>query len=213
MFVRFVVGSDGQHHKELTGVLTRARLLRDRGDLTAEEAARLGDVYEWFNDNVPVPPFSTGRFPRTRWHGSRTTLVNRSRGCGTSWHCYGSTVSKSGFFAGESWPSRLRGQRASARRRVEPALASQRPELPSCSRSTASLIAGGLQAEAFKFRPPSLGVMTGLEAGGDGVVAVGVARLFEPAHKARSIVLPPLCYFSRHGHPRPLHRDPDGARD
>ena len=99
MFVRFVVGSDGQHHKELTGVLTEARLLRDRGDLTAEEDARLGDVYAWFNDNVPVPPFSTGRFPRTRSHGSRTTLVNRSRGCGTSWHCYGSTVSKSGFFA------------------------------------------------------------------------------------------------------------------
>ena len=64
MFVRFVVGSDGQHHKELTGVLTEARLLRDRGDLTAEEDARLGDVYAWFNDNVPVPPFSTGRFPR-----------------------------------------------------------------------------------------------------------------------------------------------------
>jgi hypothetical protein len=64
VFVRFVVGSDGQHHKELTGVLTEARLLRDRGDLTAEEDARLGDVYAWFNDNVPVPPFSTGRFPR-----------------------------------------------------------------------------------------------------------------------------------------------------
>ena len=64
MFVRFVVGSDGQHHKELTGILTEARLLRDRDELTAEEDARLAELYEWFNEHVPVPPFSTGDFPR-----------------------------------------------------------------------------------------------------------------------------------------------------
>lgn len=64
MFVRFVVGSDGQHHKELTGIFTEARFLRERGELTAEEDARLEDLYEWFEEHVPVPPFSTGRFPR-----------------------------------------------------------------------------------------------------------------------------------------------------
>ena len=64
MFVRFVVGSDGQHHKELTGLLTEARLLRDRGELTAEEDIRLAGLYEWFNEHVSVPPFSTGDFPR-----------------------------------------------------------------------------------------------------------------------------------------------------
>lgn len=64
VFVRFVVGSDGQHHKELTGLFTEARLLRERGDLTAEEDARLENVYEWFRVHVPVPPFSSGRFPR-----------------------------------------------------------------------------------------------------------------------------------------------------
>jgi hypothetical protein len=64
VFVRFVVGSDRQHHKELTGVLAESRFLRDREQLTQEEEARLAEVYEWFNQNVPVPPFDEGRFPR-----------------------------------------------------------------------------------------------------------------------------------------------------
>jgi hypothetical protein len=55
VFVRFVVGSDGQHHKQLTGIFTEARLPRDRGELTHEEEGRLADLYAWFNDNVPVP--------------------------------------------------------------------------------------------------------------------------------------------------------------
>ncbi len=61
MFVRFVVGSDGQHHKQLTGVFTEARLLRERGELTDEEDALLSELYEWFNEYVPVPPFSARR--------------------------------------------------------------------------------------------------------------------------------------------------------
>jgi hypothetical protein len=64
VFVRFVVGSDGQHHKELTGVITEARFLRDRGELTVEEEARLAELYEWFNGHVRVPPFATAAFPR-----------------------------------------------------------------------------------------------------------------------------------------------------
>lgn len=64
MFIRFVVGSDGQHHKELTGIFTEARLLRERGALSAEEEIRLEELYDWFNDHVPVPPFATERFPR-----------------------------------------------------------------------------------------------------------------------------------------------------
>jgi len=33
MFVRFVVGTDGENHRWLTGIITEARLLRDRGRL------------------------------------------------------------------------------------------------------------------------------------------------------------------------------------
>ena len=64
VFVRFVVGAEGQFHKELTGIFAETRFLREQGVLTAEEDARLEALYEWFEDQVPVPPFSTRRFPR-----------------------------------------------------------------------------------------------------------------------------------------------------
>src|SRR5439155_604548 len=31
VFIRFVVGSDGEHHRELTGIVTEARFLREEG--------------------------------------------------------------------------------------------------------------------------------------------------------------------------------------
>lgn len=64
MFVRFVVGSDGQYHKELTGIFAEARLLRERGALTTEEDVRLEAAYDWFHEHVPVPPFSSGGLPK-----------------------------------------------------------------------------------------------------------------------------------------------------
>ena len=64
VFVRFVVGSDGQYHKELTGIFTEARVLREQGELSADEDAQLEELYEWFEARVPIPPFSSGRFPR-----------------------------------------------------------------------------------------------------------------------------------------------------
>jgi hypothetical protein len=62
-FIRFVAGSDSQHHHELTGIITEARYLRDDAELTSEEAARLEELYKWVEDHLPVPPFSTSRWP------------------------------------------------------------------------------------------------------------------------------------------------------
>lgn len=64
MFVRFVVGSDSEHHRELTGIVTEARLLREQERLSPEEDARLEESYDWLNDNLPVPPFSSRSWPR-----------------------------------------------------------------------------------------------------------------------------------------------------
>jgi len=64
MFVRFVVGDDGEHHRLLTGIVAEARFLRDNDRLTVEERDRLEDTYQWFNDHVPVPPFATAGWPR-----------------------------------------------------------------------------------------------------------------------------------------------------
>ena len=64
MFIRFVVGHDGDDHRQLTGIFTEARLLRDDGVLSAAEAAFLEETYAWFNQHVPVPPFSSSNWPR-----------------------------------------------------------------------------------------------------------------------------------------------------
>jgi hypothetical protein len=63
MYIRFVVGADGEHHRFLTGLITEARLLRDRGGLDQHQVSLLEELYIWFNANIPVPPFSSSNGP------------------------------------------------------------------------------------------------------------------------------------------------------
>ena len=62
MFVRFVVGTDRENHRWLTGIITEARLLSERGQLTTYQRASLEDAYAWLNAHLPVPPFSTSNW-------------------------------------------------------------------------------------------------------------------------------------------------------
>jgi hypothetical protein len=62
LFIRFVVGGDAEHHRSLTGIITEARLLRDRGGLNQNQISWLEEVYAWFN--TTVPPFSSSSWPR-----------------------------------------------------------------------------------------------------------------------------------------------------
>lgn len=68
MYLRFVVGGDDEHHRLLTGLITEARLLRDRGVLAPHEIERLECIYEWFNTHLPCPPFSS-----SDWSGDAVT--------------------------------------------------------------------------------------------------------------------------------------------
>lgn len=61
-FIRFVVGADAEHHRELTGVIAEARFLRDANELTSEEDRRLEETYDWLNDNLPQPPYSSSNW-------------------------------------------------------------------------------------------------------------------------------------------------------
>ena len=63
-YIRFVVGNHDDDHRWLTGIITEARLLRDRAGLHPHEVERLEQIYEWFNTNLPRPPFSTSAWPR-----------------------------------------------------------------------------------------------------------------------------------------------------
>ena len=58
MFIRFVVGADGEDHRWLTGIITEARILRDRGRLAPHQQASLDDAYAWLKTHLPCPPFS-----------------------------------------------------------------------------------------------------------------------------------------------------------
>jgi len=64
MFIRFVVGGEDEHHKLLTGIVTEARLLRDRGDLSVYEEELLEETYAWLNSYLPCPPFATSGWSR-----------------------------------------------------------------------------------------------------------------------------------------------------
>lgn len=64
MFIRLVVGHDGEPHRSLTGIVASARLLRDAGSLDQHEVARLEELYQWLNANLPCPPFSTSGWSR-----------------------------------------------------------------------------------------------------------------------------------------------------
>lgn len=64
MYIRFVVGGDEEDHRQLTGLVTEARLLRDRNELTAAEEEQLEATYRWLNANLRCPPFSSAGWSR-----------------------------------------------------------------------------------------------------------------------------------------------------
>ncbi len=57
MYIRFVVGNDDEDHRWLTGMITEARMLRDRGELESYETERHEGIFCWLNENFPCPPF------------------------------------------------------------------------------------------------------------------------------------------------------------
>jgi len=59
MYIRFVVGTDDEDHRWLTGVVTEARFLIERGELQPYEIEWLEATFAWFNENIPCPPFSS----------------------------------------------------------------------------------------------------------------------------------------------------------
>ncbi len=65
MFIRLVVGADSEDHRHLIGLVTEAKLLRNSGVLTVNEEAVLQDHYNWLNENLPCPPYSSSNWPKT----------------------------------------------------------------------------------------------------------------------------------------------------
>jgi hypothetical protein len=61
MFLRFVVGGDSDNAAWLTGIIAEAEILREKGKLYSYESEWLEEIFEWFNEHLPCPPFSQRR--------------------------------------------------------------------------------------------------------------------------------------------------------
>ena len=57
MFVRLVVGNDRDNAFWLTGIITVASKLCERGELFDHESELLEEIFAWFNQHLPCPPF------------------------------------------------------------------------------------------------------------------------------------------------------------
>jgi len=57
MYLRFVEGADSHDIRWLHGVITAARVLRDKGCLDSHQVALVETTFDWFNTHIPCPPF------------------------------------------------------------------------------------------------------------------------------------------------------------
>lgn len=63
MYIRFVVGLENEHHRDLTGIIAEAQFLIERGELEPYEVKILEEIFEWLNENLPCPRFSSNNWP------------------------------------------------------------------------------------------------------------------------------------------------------
>ena len=61
MFIRFIVAADADDPWWADGVFTIAGSLRREGKLESYENDLLDATFDWFNENLPRPPFDTKR--------------------------------------------------------------------------------------------------------------------------------------------------------
>ena len=68
MYIRFVAGTEKEKINKLHGPFTEARILRDSNKLYEYEVKVINDIFEWYNNNLPCPPFEN-----TKWPGNAVT--------------------------------------------------------------------------------------------------------------------------------------------
>ena len=64
MYIRFVVGTENEETNTLHGPFTEARLLSDSKKLYDYEVEVINKIFDWYNDNLPCPPFESSKWPR-----------------------------------------------------------------------------------------------------------------------------------------------------
>lgn len=56
-YVRFVAGGFDEDPYDLTGIFTISAELQREGRLSPYEKERLQELWDWFNEHLPLPPF------------------------------------------------------------------------------------------------------------------------------------------------------------
>jgi hypothetical protein len=61
-FIRFVVGYESDSPRIQSGLLTEIESLRSNGHLEPYQMKMVKGIFEYFNKNLPVPPYSTKKW-------------------------------------------------------------------------------------------------------------------------------------------------------
>ena len=64
MYIRFVVGTEKERIDTLHGPFTEAKILRDSQLLHGFEVDRINEIFLWFNEQLPCPPFEQSSWPK-----------------------------------------------------------------------------------------------------------------------------------------------------
>ena len=64
MYIRFVVGTDKEDISMLHGPFAEARMLLEGEKLYRYEVERVSEIFYWFNQYLPCPPFEKSKWPK-----------------------------------------------------------------------------------------------------------------------------------------------------
>lgn len=64
MYIRFVIGSEGDDPREMHGPFTEAESLRKEGMLAAYEEEQVTKIFKKYNEELPCPPWSSSDWPQ-----------------------------------------------------------------------------------------------------------------------------------------------------
>ena len=63
MYLRFIAGAELESPTKQDGLFTEVEYLRKSSKLESYQIEYVKEIFKYFNDNLPVPPFSSKRWP------------------------------------------------------------------------------------------------------------------------------------------------------
>jgi hypothetical protein len=64
MYLRFVAGTESEGARNQNGIFTELQILKEDNKLFNYQIEYLEDTFKYFNDNLPIPPYSRKSIPK-----------------------------------------------------------------------------------------------------------------------------------------------------